>query len=64
MVSLTSVYIIYLQVLIRRSKRIPDEDAGQCTAGNLDTLVEPYKPAGEWSDVRVTLDSAIMIVNR
>lgn len=52
------------KVLIRRSKRVPDKEVDESSTSSLDTPVEPYKPAGEWSDVKVTLDSAIMIVNR
>ncbi|XP_060562889.1 endoribonuclease Dicer-like [Ruditapes philippinarum] len=52
------------KVLIRRSGRIPEKEASQDSGCESDTLVEPFIPAGGWSDVKVTLDSSIMLVNR
>lgn len=53
------------KVLIRRSRRVPeDELTNQNPSCLCDSPVEPYQPLKEENSVKVTLDSAIMLVNR
>ena len=51
-------------MLIRRSGQVPDKELNQDSGCDSDTQVDAFIPAGGWSDVKVTLDSSLMLVNR
>ncbi|KAL4237619.1 Endoribonuclease Dicer [Mactra antiquata] len=54
------------KVLIRRSCRVPDEPSNQMEATDdiCDCILDPYVPSNVESNTSVTMETAIMLVNR